>query len=223
MAKRNTVIGTPFWMAPEVIQEVGYDFKADIWSLGITAIEMAQGAPPYHNIHPMRAIFMIPSKPPPTLEDPTKWGKEFNDFIAKCLVKNPDQRTTAEELLQHPFITLERKGSVLAPLIEEANDLITKLGREEALGLTEGSDDEDEGTGTSKRPSATSKRRTANAAAGTTEYTGTMVTNKGEASESGTLVRTSTTSGGPAPYVPQFMQHLKKSAEDGAPADTKVN
>lgn len=85
---------------------------------------MAQGAPPYHNIHPMRAIFMIPSKPPPTLEEPTKYSKEFNDFIAKCLVKNPDQRPGAEELLSHPFIAADRKSSVLAPLIEESNDLI---------------------------------------------------------------------------------------------------
>lgn len=212
MAKRNTVIGTPFWMAPEVIQEVGYDFKADIWSLGITAIEMAQGAPPYHNIHPMRAIFMIPSKPPPTLEETAKYSKEFNDFISKCLVKNPDQRPGAEELLHHPFIAADRKSSVLAPLIEEANDLIQKLGREEALGLTEGSEEEDEGTGTSKRKTKVAHTSTSSENSGTMVTTGTMVTNKGGEEEyTGTLVRTGTTSAGAGnSYVPQFMQHLKK-------------
>jgi len=84
MAKRQTVIGTPFWMAPEVIQEVGYDVRADIWSLGITVIEIAEGKPPYSNIHPMRAIFMIPSRPPPKFTDPDKWSKDMNDFLSKC-------------------------------------------------------------------------------------------------------------------------------------------
>ncbi|RKP18482.1 serine/threonine kinase 3 [Rozella allomycis CSF55] len=105
--KRSTVIGTPFWMAPEVIQEVGYDFKADIWSVGITCIELAEGKPPYHNIHPMRviwlyfadlAIFMIPSKPSPTLTDGTKYSDEFKSFISSCLTKNPKDRPTAAEL-----------------------------------------------------------------------------------------------------------------------------
>ena len=87
MAKRNTVIGTPFWMAPEVIQEVGYDYKADIWSLGITSLEMAEGRPPHADIHPMRAIFMIPTKPAPTVREPEKWSNTFCDFLACCLVK----------------------------------------------------------------------------------------------------------------------------------------
>ncbi|RHY33639.1 hypothetical protein DYB32_001485 [Aphanomyces invadans] len=106
--KRKTVIGTPFWMAPEVIQETQYDGKADIWSLGITAIEMAQGDPPLCNMHPMRAIFMIPSRPPPTLADPARFSPHFSEFLAACLKKDAAQRPTAEALLAvsltHPFL-----------------------------------------------------------------------------------------------------------------------
>lgn len=99
MNKRKTVIGTPFWMAPEVIQETSYDGKADIWSLGITAIEMAEGQPPHYNVHPMRAIFMIPMKPAPTLQQPDKWAPEFVDFVRVCLAKNPDERVNSTDLL----------------------------------------------------------------------------------------------------------------------------
>lgn len=99
VAKRNTVIGTPFWMAPEIIQEVGYGVSADIWSLGITAIEMSEGRPPYYNVHPMRALFIIPSRPPPTLENAKNFSEAFNKFIARCLVKNPEQRASAAQLL----------------------------------------------------------------------------------------------------------------------------
>ena len=87
-------------MAPEVIQEVGYDSVADVWSLGITAIEMAEGRPPYSDIHPMRAIFMIPTRPPPTLSEPKLWSDEFNSFIASCLVKNPEDRPSCISLSQ---------------------------------------------------------------------------------------------------------------------------
>lgn len=123
MAKRNTVIGTPFWMAPEVIQEIGYDCLADIWSLGITALEMAEGKPPYGNIHPMRAIFMIPTKPPPSFCDPDQWSSEFIDFVQLCLVKNPEQRATASALLKHEFIERAPPVTSLVKIIVEAREI----------------------------------------------------------------------------------------------------
>lgn len=127
MAKRNTVIGTPFWMAPEVIQEIGYDCLADIWSLGITALEMAEGKPPYGDIHPMRAIFMIPTKPPPSFRNPDRWSSEFIDFVSRCLVKNPEHRAIASTLLQHEFITRAPPVGSLQSIIQEAKLLANEL------------------------------------------------------------------------------------------------
>uniref|UniRef100_A0A1L8DKI6 non-specific serine/threonine protein kinase n=2 Tax=Nyssomyia neivai TaxID=330878 RepID=A0A1L8DKI6_9DIPT len=123
MAKRNTVIGTPFWMAPEVIEEIGYDCVADIWSLGITALEMAEGKPPYGDIHPMRAIFMIPQRPPPSFREPDRWTTEFIEFVSMCLVKNPEERATATDLLQHEFIKNAKSRNMLRPMIVEAHDI----------------------------------------------------------------------------------------------------
>ncbi|EFA81608.1 protein serine/threonine kinase [Heterostelium album PN500] len=146
IVKAQTVIGTPFWMAPEVIQEVGYDYKADIWSFGITCIEMAESKPPLFNVHPMRVIFMIPnpSRPPPKLTEPEKWSDEFNDFIALCLTRKPEQRPTAVDLLKHPFITRAKSHSLLIPLIDEQDQIIGEKGREAALGLDTKEDDEEE-------------------------------------------------------------------------------
>ncbi|XP_072547329.1 TRAF2 and NCK interacting kinase a isoform X2 [Salminus brasiliensis] len=108
VGRRNTFIGTPYWMAPEVIAcdenpEATYDFKSDLWSLGITAIEMAEGAPPLCDMHPMRALFLIPRNPAPRLKS-KKWSNKFHSFIDNCLKKNHTQRPSTEELLQHPFI-----------------------------------------------------------------------------------------------------------------------
>ncbi|KAF5917505.1 hypothetical protein HPG69_017397, partial [Diceros bicornis minor] len=145
MAKRNTVIGTPFWMAPEVIQEIGYNCVADIWSLGITAIEMAEGKPPYADIHPMRvfelAIFMIPTNPPPTFRRPELWSNNFMDFVKQCLVKSPQQRATATQLLQHPFVKSAKGVSILRDLINEAMDV--KLKRQESQQREVDQDDEE--------------------------------------------------------------------------------
>jgi len=134
MAKRNTVIGTPFWMAPEVIQEIGYDCVADIWSLGITALEMAEGKPPYGDIHPMRAIFMIPTKPPPTFRDSDRWSPQFIDFVSRCLVKTPEKRATANQLLHSDFIVSSGSCNVVADMIAEAAELREKSGTSGAFG-----------------------------------------------------------------------------------------
>ncbi|CAH1772371.1 unnamed protein product [Owenia fusiformis] len=143
MAKRNTVIGTPYWMAPEVIQEIGYDCVADIWSLGITSLEMAEGKPPYADIHPMRAIFMIPTKPPPSFRNPNKWSPEFIDFVSVCLVKDPEKRASAKELLLHDFIKRAKPVSMLQKLLQEAREI-----QEAQLLENEQESDEETDTGT---------------------------------------------------------------------------
>ncbi|XP_011059314.1 PREDICTED: serine/threonine-protein kinase 10 isoform X1 [Acromyrmex echinatior] len=110
LQKHDTFIGTPYWMAPEVVlcetfRDNPYDFKVDIWSLGITLIEFAQMEPPNHEMSPMRVLLKIQKGDPPKLDQPGKWSKEFNDFIAKALIKDPTSRPTADDLLKHPFIS----------------------------------------------------------------------------------------------------------------------
>jgi len=100
-------VGSPFWMAPEVIRETMYNGRADVWSLGITAIEMAEGAPPHANLNPLRAIFVIPNRPSPTLSDPDNWSPEMLDFIRCCLHKVPSQRHDSAMLSSHPFVRRE--------------------------------------------------------------------------------------------------------------------
>lgn len=112
MTKKNTFVGTPFWMAPEVIKQAGYDSKADIWSAGVTGYELAMGEPPYADIHPMKVLFLIPKNPAPVL-DRSRFSTQFCDFIEWMLQKDPRQRPTAKQLLQHPFMKKAGKNSRL--------------------------------------------------------------------------------------------------------------
>ncbi|XP_072817220.1 myosin-IIIb isoform X4 [Vicugna pacos] len=107
--RRNTSVGTPFWMAPEVIAceqqyDSSYDARCDVWSLGITAIELGDGDPPLFDMHPVKTLFKIPRNPPPTLLHPEKWCEEFNHFISQCLIKDFEKRPSVTHLLDHPFI-----------------------------------------------------------------------------------------------------------------------
>jgi hypothetical protein len=129
MTKKNTFVGTPFWMAPEVIKQSGYDGKADIWSLGITALELANGEPPYAEIHPMKVLFLIPKNPAPTLQG--NFSPAFKEFVQLCLRKDPKDRPTARQLLQTAFIRKAGKATRLQELISRYQDWQVLNPREE--------------------------------------------------------------------------------------------
>ncbi|KAK6479580.1 serine/threonine-protein kinase 4-like [Huso huso] len=234
MAKRNTVIGTPFWMAPEVIQEIGYNCVADIWSLGITTIEMAEGKPPYADIHPMRAIFMIPTNPPPTFRNPEAWSDSMNDFVKQCLVKNPENRATATQLLQHPFIKSAKPISILRDLINDSIEIKIKQDaqlREQDQDDEENSDEEEVDSGTMVRASSGSsgKSDTMRAAGTLSEGSHTMIQHDGtmesrmgtmvinteeqeeEEEEAGTMKRRDETM---QPVKPSFLEYFEQKEKE---------
>lgn len=129
--KRTEFIGTPYWMAPEVImcetfRDEPYDFKVDIWSLGITLIEFAQMEPPFHEMSPMRVLLKIQKSDPPRLIKTANWSRNFHDFLTKALVKDPHARATAYELLKHPFISRVDRKPVLDLLAEFKAEIINE-------------------------------------------------------------------------------------------------
>uniref|UniRef100_A0A8C3RBH5 non-specific serine/threonine protein kinase n=1 Tax=Cyanoderma ruficeps TaxID=181631 RepID=A0A8C3RBH5_9PASS len=150
VGRRNTFIGTPYWMAPEVIAceenpDSTYDYRSDLWSLGITAIEMAEGAPPLCDMHPMRALFLIPRNPPPKLKS-RKWSKKFLNFVESCLVKHYLHRPSTETLLKHSFIRdMQNERQVRIMLKDHLDRTRKKKGEKEETDYDySGSEEEDD-------------------------------------------------------------------------------
>ncbi|XP_033632987.1 STE20-like serine/threonine-protein kinase isoform X2 [Asterias rubens] len=153
--RRDSFIGTPYWMAPEVVvcetlKDNPYDYKADIWSLGITLIELAQQEPPYHELHPMRVLIKIPKAEPPILLAPSRWSKNFSHFIKTCLDKNPESRPSAAEMMKHPWLADVTDTKPVRDLLCEAKAEVT----EEILELPEDQVPNDQSSDVSDRRSS---------------------------------------------------------------------
>ncbi|XP_004579932.2 STE20-like serine/threonine-protein kinase isoform X1 [Ochotona princeps] len=153
--RRDSFIGTPYWMAPEVVmcetsKDRPYDYKADVWSLGITLIEMAEIEPPHHELNPMRVLLKIAKSDPPTLAQPSRWSSNFKDFLKKCLEKNVDARWNTSQLLQHPFVTVD-SNKPIRELIAEAKAEVTEE-------VEDGKEEDDDEETENSLPIPTSKR-----------------------------------------------------------------
>jgi serine/threonine kinase 4 len=177
MSKKDTVIGTPYWMSPEVISRSLYNKKTDIWSLGITAIEMAEGEPPYSHIHPVRAMFVIQKNPARTLTETNKWSNEFNDFVRKCLTIDPKQRPTAKELLIHSFIRRARGPTLLSDLVATSME---QLERYRSMQSEEESSDSEDVEDSDNRMNSVVYKGTNKYDSGTMIEYGTIVENSEE-------------------------------------------
>ena len=141
LSRRVSKIGSPYWMSPEVITQNKYNSKTDIWSLGITCIEMAEGDPPNHNLRHYQVVKVIVQKPPKGLSFPEKWSPEFNDFVSKCLTVDPEVRPTAKALQQHPFIKkFSRRRTLISELVMNSLDQIAEFRR---MNLNEDSEEAD--------------------------------------------------------------------------------
>uniref|UniRef100_A0A915N8R5 Protein kinase domain-containing protein n=1 Tax=Meloidogyne javanica TaxID=6303 RepID=A0A915N8R5_MELJA len=151
VGKRNTFIGTPYWMAPEVIAcdenpDSTYDSRSDLWSLGITALEMAEGHPPLCDMHPMRALFLIPRNPPPRLNKKSskKWSKKFDSFIECILEKDYTRRPFTDNLIKHAFIREQIPERVVRSAIKDHIDRHRKVLRKEETEYEYSGSDDDE-------------------------------------------------------------------------------
>ena len=138
-SKRRSVVGTTYWMAPEVIKAESYDCKVDIWSLGMMVMEMFEGQPPYMDEpSTMRALFLIVSKGRPPYKDEGAMSDNIKDFIAQCTKMSAADRPNADELLKHPFLQDACDASELCPLIEKAKAESNKVFEEDDEGYEEG-------------------------------------------------------------------------------------
>ncbi|KAJ1369851.1 Serine/threonine-protein kinase mig-15 [Parelaphostrongylus tenuis] len=149
VGRRNTFIGTPYWMAPEVIAcdenpEATYDSRSDLWSLGITSLEMAEGHPPLCDMHPMRALFLIPRNPPPRLKRTKKWTKKFESFIETVLVKDYQQRPYTDQLLRHPFIRDQPPERSIRIAIKDHIDRHRRINKKDETEYEYSGSDDDE-------------------------------------------------------------------------------
>jgi serine/threonine kinase 4 len=131
-------------MSPEVLSNSEYNKKTDIWSLGITAIELAEGAPPYSHINHMRAMFVIQKKPAQSLTQPDRWSPDFNNFVKRCLTLDPKHRPTAKELLLDPFISKSKGPALLSELVANSMEEIERYRLKQF-------DDENDACGNSQR------------------------------------------------------------------------
>jgi len=117
--KRKTLIGTPYWMAPEIIQKQAYGIEVDIWSVGILILELTEGEPPYMKFPQAKALFLISTQTPPTFKKPKKWTAEFKNFLGSCLQKDPSKRSTSVQLLKHAFTLTAVKQEEFALVLKK--------------------------------------------------------------------------------------------------------
>lgn len=117
--RRKSLVGTPYWMAPELISRLPYGPEVDIWSLGVMVIEMVDGEPPYFNEPPLKAMKMIRDNLPPRLKNLHKASPSLKGFLDRLLVRDPAQRATAAELLKHPFLTKAGPPASIVPLMRQ--------------------------------------------------------------------------------------------------------
>jgi serine/threonine protein kinase len=196
-------------MAPEVLKSESYNEKADLWSLGVTAIELAEGDPPYSDVHPMRAIFLIPTREPPTLTNPSEWSEAFQEFLAMCLQKSPDARPTCQELLSKcKFILNAPSNECIADLVEECIDDIEDYRIQERDSPKDDDGDEDDMDGQA-----------------TINYNTIAMSSGGDNTANSTIdfSAASSSSQGKTAEVPAYMQHIQKESKALYRSNAQVN